>query len=383
MSTRRQAIVYCAGAPWDAVQGTDRHLVRSLARHVDVLWVDPPLSSLRIAAGREPRGAVAGGRLRDVDDRTTRLLTIGPPFPGRRTVLPITQGIMRRSIRRAVQEAGMEVLATIVASPLQPLRVVPGGAQVYFATDDFVAGAELMGQSRSLLAREEQRRLDEADLLMAVSPTIAGPWQGRSAATMVLPNGCDASAYDRLDQAPEVTDVPLVPPIAGVVGQLSPRLDLSLIEAVADSGISVLLVGPVQPGFEPERFARLAARPNVAWVGRKELSELRSYLRLMDVGLTPYADSDFNRASFPLKTLEYLAAGMPVVSTPLPAVEWLGTSLIAVAEEPLDFARAVKQAVTDAASPHTAERARSFAGQHTWDARAADLLQAIDRLADR
>ena len=57
--------------------------------------------------------------------------------------------------------------------------------------------------------------------------------------------------------------------------------------------------------------------------------------------MTPYAESPFNRASFPLKTLEYLAAGLGVVSTDMPSARWLNTSLISLQSEPHDFALAV------------------------------------------
>ena len=62
---------------------------------------------------------------------------------------------------------------------------------------------------------------------------------------------------------------------------------------------SLLLVGPRQATFEIAKLDRLLASPNVQWVGAKNFQELPSYLRVIDVGLTPYSQSDFNRASFP------------------------------------------------------------------------------------
>jgi teichuronic acid biosynthesis glycosyltransferase TuaH len=94
---------------------------------------------------------------------------------------------------------------------------------------------------------------------------------------------------------------------------------------------------------------------------------------MMDVGLVPYVDSAFNRASFPLKTLEYLAAGRPVVATPLPAIEWLATDLIVTAERPDDFGRAVAAA---AGQPRTADlmaERRAFADGHSWSSRVDHL----------
>jgi len=363
--------------PWDGVQGTDRQLAKSLAREVPVLWVDPPLSTLAAARRGDLRRTLAAGRLSTVAPNLTRLTTLCPPFPTRVAMAAITNVVMQSSIRAAVRRIGADVAATVVSAPLQPLRAVRGGTKVYYATDDFVAGAALMGISEGLLRRSEAHRIEEADIVAAVTPQILSLWPQLTGPTLVLPNGCDPGAYAKVDEAPVPPDVELPAPVVGVIGQFSSRIDLALLEAVADRGISLLLVGPVQDGFETERFASLIARSNVNWVGQKEFRELPSYMRLMAVGLTPYADSDFNRASFPLKTLEYLAAGRSVVSTPLPAVEWLDTPLIAVGSGPEAFVTATERMIEQSASPLTRERALDFAGQHSWDARARQLLDAI------
>jgi teichuronic acid biosynthesis glycosyltransferase TuaH len=134
----------------------------------------------------------------------------------------------------------------------------------------------------------------------------------------------------------------------------------------------------VSPGYEPERWPLLVERPNVHWVGRKAYEELPSYLRVIDVGLTPYAATAFNRASFPLKTLEYLAAGRGVVSTDLPATAWLEAGpLIPVARTPHEFAAAVAAELRVPRTPALVRRRRAFAARHDWHQRVrllADLL---------
>ena len=142
---------------------------------------------------------------------------------------------------------------------------------------------------------------------------------------------------------------------------------------------SLLLVGPKDPAFQPGRFEALRRRPNVSWVGLKPFEALPNYLRVMDVGLVPYLDSRFNRGSFPLKTLEYLAAGRAVVATDLPAIRWLATDLVCIAE-PASFADQVDRML---ALPRTAAllaRRQQFAARHSWARRAADIHEAILRL---
>ena len=217
----------------------------------------------------------------------------------------------------------------------------------------------------------------QADLVLAVSPPLAERWAASGRAVDLLPNGCDHTAYATTDEAQLPSDVRLPQPLAVFVGHLSERIDLLMLEAVAQTGASLLLVGPRQRTFAINRLDALLARPNVQWVGPKPFEELPGYLRLAKVGLTPYADSAFNRGSFPLKTLEYLAAGRAAVVSDLPSVRWLDTDLVTVAGTPEDFARATTEALQAAGSPVLARHRRCFAAEHSWDRRTRDFAQLL------
>jgi teichuronic acid biosynthesis glycosyltransferase TuaH len=373
-------LVYCAGVGWDDVQGTDRNLVLRLADRVDVLWVDPPLSVVGPVRERRLAAALRARGPRSVAPGVARLTVVTPPFPERPGVRRVTSVIMRRAIRRAVRRTGRTPLAIVVSSPEPRVGALPDVPYVYFATDDFTAGGDLMGLDARRLAEAERAQIAGADLLVAVSARIVERWDTGGRPTVVLPNGCDAEHYRDVDTAERPPDVRLQGPVAGVVGQLSARLDLDLLDAVAAAGISLLLVGPLQDAFAPDRVARLLALPHVQWVGRQPYDRLRSYLRVIDVGLTPYADTPFNRASDPLKTLEYLAAGRPVVSTPLPSVERLRAPWIVTASDPASFATATAQLLAERRTDELVRARQAFADQHSWSARATQLLAAVRAL---
>ena len=195
---------------------------------------------------------------------------------------------------------------------------------------------------------------------------------------LLIPYGVDIEAYANVDQAPRALDVDLRNPIVGFIGHINSRIDMRLLEAIAERGRSLLLVGPRDLAFEPKRFAALLCKPNVRWVGFKPFDALPGYLRAIDVGVVPYEDSAFNRGSFPLKTLEYLAAGRSVVSTDLPATRWLDTDLIATASEPETFADQVDRLLAEGREIGSliASR-RGFAMEHSWPARASQFYDAI------
>ena len=116
---------------------------------------------------------------------------------------------------------------------------------------------------------------------------------------MVIPNGTAPDAFSGVDDAPLPADVTLHSPVAGMVGRLSPRVDLAMLEAVADDDVSLLLVGPRDDDFEPAGSTGSFPDPTSAGWGQRPFRDLPSYLRVIDVGLTPYADTEFNRSSSP------------------------------------------------------------------------------------
>jgi teichuronic acid biosynthesis glycosyltransferase TuaH len=237
-----------------------------------------------------------------------------------------------------------------------------------------------MGQHASRLERQERRAVRGADLVLAVSPELADRWRTLGTEPALLPNGCDPEAFlavDTVEPAPLPDGFPT--PAAGVVGQLNDRLDPDLLAAVADTGMGLLLVGPRDPGWLPDRWDALVARPNVRHVGAVPFEELPRWLARIDVGLTPYTDTVFNRASFPLKTLEYLAAGRPVVGSDLPATRGLAeesTDVAAVAGV-AEFAARVRELADLPRDAATMQRRRAVANRHSWSARATRFTQLL------
>ena len=94
----------------------------------------------------------------------------------------------------------------------------------------------------------------------------------------------------------------------------------------------------------------------------------------------PYRDSPFNRGSFPLKTLEYLAAGRAVVATDLPAIRWLATELVCIADGAAGFADQVDRLLAQPGTPDMLARRQAFAARHSWAGRAAEIHEAIAAL---
>lgn len=362
-------VLWLAGVTWDDVPGTDKRLVLALSEHSPVIWVDAPARGHW--RGWISRSAPA---VTEVHPGIVRVRV--PALPGftRRPVRALTAALQRWTVRRNLAGAPG---AVIVANPLVAFPRGLDSTRVLLVTDDWIAGAPLMGVSTGWLTGVLTANVCEADAIAAVTPSLLDAVVALGArdggARAVIPNG-----------APEVqrVEVHRRQLVAGVVGHLNARLDLTMLEAVADAGIRLRLIGPRSDGDAgfARRLDELIARENVEWTGRVAPEELPAHFAELAVGLTPYVDSEFNRASFPLKTLEYLAAGLAVVSTDLPASRWLATDHMTIATDAGGFVDAVRARLANAAEGAEAEIIEervAFAVSHGWPRRAETLQDLI------
>ncbi len=376
-SSSGDLVVVIAGTSWDGTWHSERHLAMHLSERMPVLWVDPQMSCLTPLREPEAGKSLREDRLRRVAPNIMRLTPVTIPGVSRPVLRELAVRQARRAVRRAVARIGARVHTTIVASLNDMLDVVPSAQRVFYGTDDFVAGAELMGTDAAWLQELTDRQLAGADIVVATSPPLQEKWSAQRPGIVMIPNGCDADHFAKADEAPLPADVRLPGPIAGFVGAMSERIDLVLLEAVAATGVSLLLVGPCQPTFDIAKLDALRELPNVQWVGPKDFGELPSYLRVIDVGLTPYGPTDFNVASFPLKTLEYLAAGRPVVATDLPAHRWLQTDHVTITQTPAEFAAQTQALLAAPRSPQDVAARRALGARHSWAGRAAQIAELI------
>jgi teichuronic acid biosynthesis glycosyltransferase TuaH len=369
------AVVICAANNWDDVRLSDRPLAERLARLAPVLYVDPPLSHL--SPRRNPRlsAALDGPRLREAAPGLWRLTPVVTPMPFRRPVTPLTSAIVRRALHRTIRGTRLRGIVTTLLL-IDVVDLAPGAPSAYWTQDDTASGARHWGQNPDRLLAGERRVAAACDMVLAASPLAAQRWRDRGYRSHELPNGCDVERFERETGTPVRVDLPH--PVAGFVGHLNARTDLTLLHATLSAGASLLLVGPISASLAGPELDGLLSHPRVRAVGAQPYEDMARWLAAVDVGLVPYRDDDFNRLSFPLKILEYLAAGLPVAATDLPAVHWLGCHDVLPGRGAAEFAAAVMRG---AASGRTADRVsarREFARGHSWDRRAHSLLDLLD-----
>jgi glycosyltransferase involved in cell wall biosynthesis len=235
--------------------------------------------------------------------------------------------------------------------------------------DDFAAFEWAPRSARASEARLESR----CDAVFTGTHELLEARRASRPDAEFIPCGVDFELFND-DSAPEPTDIaPLRRPIIGYFGSISERIDMDLIAELARAfpDASLALVGPVH--LSPEQTAR---GPNIHYLGLKAHPALPAYARRFDAGLIPFRITAATLKLNPVKTLEYLAAGVAVVSTAIPDVERFFGDVVRVAHSPAEFVAAVRDAL---AAPDAAAHARglALARAASWDAMTKRMAELV------
>lgn len=358
----RDPVVLRAGTTWAGIWRADQHVASRLGRRHAVLYVEPPMPVSRSRTLRSTLEPVADG--------VWRARTVVPP--GRSTAVGAGAAarVARWTTARLLQRTAVRPQALLtISAALLDLRVA--GRRLFWARDDFEAGAGLMGLPPRHVARIQADVARRADVVVCVSEALEELWRSRGARTAVVPNGCDVGAlsvrHDGHDPLGHL-DRPRI----GFMGTIGDRIDPELLTALADTGHPLVLIGPAPRGAGA--LADVLARDNVVWIGEQHGPDLPAYLHALDVGVVPYRMTEFNERSHPLKAAEYLAAGLPVVGTPLRALRDLAP--VHLESDPAAFAARAVQLAREGDGMSTQDRVDA-AAQHDWDARIDDLTALL------
>jgi len=180
-----------------------------------------------------------------------------------------------------------------------------------------------------------------------------------------------AKARDRETRIPP--DAQTSSRVAGYFGVIDERLDYDLIKALADRNpdIAVVMVGPTAK-VSPEELPKA---PNIHWLGQRSYDELPAYVKSFDVCLMPFALNAATEFINPTKTLEYMAAGKPIVSTAVADVVRNFTPIVSVAYDQDEFIDAVKSALARPDRNAIAEGLEK-ASQSSWES-IVDTMQNL------
>ena len=160
-------------------------------------------------------------------------------------------------------------------------------------------------------------------------------------------------------------------PIAGYFGTLSDANDKEVFRILAENGFSVVIIGKVLGDY-----SSLQQLDSVYFTGPVAYPDLPSYAQGFDLCLLNWIMADWIKNSFPIKTLEYLALGKPIVSCHIPVVKQMFGELVYFAETPEDFLRQARLALENNNEAISNLRIKTAAEQ-TWEQKYNHITRII------
>jgi glycosyltransferase involved in cell wall biosynthesis len=293
---------------------------------------------------------------------------------GLRAPPPWTARLVLSAVRPALQAAGIEHPVIFAGAPspalVAALDGLPSRLLVYDCLDAVTAfrpGQLEVEAAEAALARR-------ADVVLATSRELETRMRRHNPRTVLVPNAADYDHFAREVAAEEIpAELRALPrPIVGYVGEAAAWLDTGLVRRLAlrHPDWSIVLVGPATA-----ETRRALTDPNIHLLGRRPYAELPRYLAGFDCCLIPFRASPLTAAVSPVKLYEYLAAGRPVVSTPIPSVLPFAREVLVGADR--RFLEAVDEAVAGRDDVAAAEARRRRARANTWEDRVACILEAM------
>jgi glycosyltransferase involved in cell wall biosynthesis len=244
------------------------------------------------------------------------------------------------------------------------------GFPIVYDCHDRLAGFRNMARE---IVDYERDTVAASDLVVCSSTRLAEELQraypGAAGRVVLVRNGVDAAHFAGVNRERRAGPV-----VAGYIGALDYWFDTAAVEHAArrHPEWQFVLIGRV----EHSSVLRLQHLPNVKLEGEVSYGDLPRQMARFDVGLIPFRINELTLATDPIKLYEYLSAGLPVVSSPLPEVERFG-DLVWLARTPEEFSGAMERAVAEGRS--MAARFHHAAQRENWDARAAELMAAVNQ----
>ena len=339
---------------WDFVYQRPQHLLSRFARHTRLFFVEEPYFD-------NPQEAWL-----EVSSREDNVQVVVPHLPQGLSPEQI-EVEQRQLLDRFFAEQGLQRYIFWYYTPMslgftdhfKPVLTI------YDCMDELAAFKFAPVRLKEL----EQELFKKADLVFTGGQSLYEAKQAQHPRVYAFPSSIDKAHFGQARQPlPQPADqADIAEPRIGFFGVIDERSDLELLAAVADARPEwqLIMIGPVVK-IDP---ADLPQRPNLHYLGGKSYKELPTYLSSWQVAMLPFAINESTRFISPTKTPEYLAAGKPVVSTPIRDVvrPYGEQQLVHIASTPEEFVVAIEKALAQQDDNEWKTKVDAFLENISWD----------------
>ena len=351
---------------WDFVYQRPQHLLSRCAERHRVFFIEEPVFT-------------SGAMRLDVTRRDCGVWVVVPHLPegliSEMALDAVQQGMIERLF--AEHEISNYILWYYTPMAVASTRHLQPRAVIYDCMDELSA---FRGASPALRQREAEL-FSRADLVFTGGQSLYEAKRGQHPNVYAFPSSIDVAHFAQARQVQdEPADQASIPhPRLGFCGVIDERMDLELIDGVARARPDwhLVMIGPVVK-IDP---ASLPRRNNIHYLGGKAYKDLPAYLSGWDVALLPFARNESTRFISPTKTPEYLAAGLPVVSTSIRDVvrPYGQKGLVHIADTVEQFVPAVEAALQEDAAKRL-QQVDAFLAQTSWDRTWRRMTELIENV---
>ena len=374
--------IICFSNDWDGDPLSKKHIALRLAQKNRVLWVNSTGNRNPTASVRDLRRAWKKLRqffrgCRPVSQNISVFSPLVIPFHGSWAARWVNRRLLSWSLRRACRKLGFKkpITWTFVPSSAD----VPGSLNerllIYHCVDEF---SKFTGTDETAILQMERGLMEKADMVVVSSSRLYETKRRYNPNTFLVTHGVDVAHFrnaclQAIAAPPDCAE--LKRPVIGFFGLIADWVDLEVVRYLASSRPrwSFLLIGEVQTDISVLRDLS-----NVHLLGRRSYQSLPAYCKAFDVAILPFVVNELTMAANPLKLREYLAAGLPVVATPLPEVLKLN-GLVRMARTPREFLDQIEVLLNEGKrGPDPAVSA--LMERESWDQKVEELSAIITGL---
>ena len=365
---------------WGRHPSSCEHLIRGLLSAYKVVWVNtigyrkPSLtyydlrrSFSKIFSWLSSSGPKSENKWPDNLDVISPVII---PYNNIRIVRRLNRIMVRRAITKSL--AKMKISDYILLSSLPNVSEFykdhPDSIKIYYCVDDFT---QFPGVDKRLITEMEEELIESSDLILYTASYLEKKFSSSGEKIHYFPHGVDFDHFSQIDKKREIAKDKK--PVIGFFGYLSQWVDLDLIAKIAETrpDWKIMLIGGTDQNIDClKRFN------NILLTGAVKYSQLPGSAADFDIGIIPFKINELTRAVNPLKFLEYMAMGIPVVSTPLPELMRFADQVY-LADNYTDFTAKIERALSED-NPDKRKLRIKLASENSWASRSRQLIDLIE-----
>lgn len=302
------------------------------------------------------------------------------PFHSLKVAQIVNRFILRFSLNLVRIKLNMQKPLILIFTPnfYDVLGYLNESAIIYYCIDELAGTKDI---DVSLLISKEKALLRKADCVIVCSKVLESIKSLLHPRVYYVPHGVNWELFrkgleDNLHVPSDIKDIKS--PIIGFYGFITHWVDLDLIKFVALSHPewSIVLIGPSLLDIKS-----LLKTKNIHYLGPKAFESLPYYTSKFDVATIPFKINEITLNSNPLKALEYLASGRPVVSTKIPELKNFG-NMVYIADTYKEFVECIERSLLENSSEKIYERSEAVKNE-SWDSRIELISRIIQNVTSK